>query len=339
MGLTRGIERFCLSLSEHLVKKGYEVVIYIWASPNKKLCVDINKNIKIRKVPYSRWYQREIAVFFYRLWLKFDNPKATILNFLYHGEQHLPKGRKYIFVLHAPASLIRNRYEYIQSVIHAFRDISVVGVSEMVKNEAVPFVGNVSLSMIYNGTDIDLFKPTKTTKSGKILQIVTAAAFEERKGMHRVIKSIASYPRKNQLHYDIYGSGNTGYGEVLNQLIADNHLEDIVSLMGSVSNIHNVLPQYDLFAMPSTGEAFGLSVVEGMACGLPVLVSNIPPYTEFVHEDFGFLVSLDDDKEYHRAFDTLLDNDDIYERMSLAARKSSEFFSWDNVVERYMKLF
>ena len=120
--LTRGIERFCISLSKAFADKGYDVVIYAWGTIKENSCGEIDKRIKIRKVPYCRWYQEKIAVLFYRWWLRQDNPKATILNFLYHGEISLPRKRKYLYILHSPASQIPGRYEFVKNHIEDFEN-------------------------------------------------------------------------------------------------------------------------------------------------------------------------------------------------------------------------
>ena len=62
--LTRGIERFCISLSKAFVDKGYDVVIYAWGTIKEASCGEIDKRIKIRKVPYCRWYQEKICLLY-----------------------------------------------------------------------------------------------------------------------------------------------------------------------------------------------------------------------------------------------------------------------------------
>jgi len=45
-----------------------------------------HEKIKIRKVPFSRFYQTKIAKLFYRVWVKIDQPDLIICSFLWHGE-------------------------------------------------------------------------------------------------------------------------------------------------------------------------------------------------------------------------------------------------------------
>lgn len=336
--LTRGVERFCISLSKAFIDKGYEVIIYAWGSNKEASCGAIDKRIRIRKVPYFRWYQEKISVFFYRLWIWIDNPKATILNFLYHGETCLPRKRKYLYVLHSPASQIPARYEFIKKQIGRFDNIHVVAISKMVEDEAKPYIGRIPMSLIYNGTDTQLFQPsTQKLRNGK-LNIITAAAFEERKGMHYIIKALTDFKYRNQIKYDIYGSGDERYASYLAELIKSNKLENIVSLKGSVGNIAVLLPRYDLFALLSKGEAFALSPIEAMACGLPILVSDCSPYPEFVKPSFGRMVNRESTNEIQDFLAELIESKNLLTQLGDSSLKESKRFSWDSIVNQYIEL-
>lgn len=338
LDVTRGIERFCLNLADAMVKKNVEVIFYTWGQKKENPCGNINSQIKVRKVPYCRYYREQIATLWYRLWLKIDHPDATLLNFFYHGEQNLPKNGHYIYVLHSPASQIRNRYEYVASRINNFTNIHLVAISKLVEGEAKSYFETKPMSLIYNGTDIKSFQPIQNKPESKKLRIITPAAYEERKGMHWLINALADFKYRDHIQYDIYGSGPEEYGNYLKKIIHDNNLENIVTLKGSVTNIPEIEPQYDLFALLSKGEAFALSPIEAMACGLPILVSTCPPYPEFVKDDFGFMVARENPKEIQTVLTKLIENPNILKQMSISARKAAENFSWDKIVEQYINL-
>ena len=336
--LTRGVERFCISLSKAFIDKGYEVVIYAWGCNKEVVCGVIDKRIRVRKVPYFRWYQEKIAIFFYWLWLQIDKPQATILNFLYHGETHLPRNRKYLYILHSPASQIPDRYEFVKQHILRFVDIQVVSISKMVEKESKPYIGNIPMSLIYNGTDTQLFQPsTQKMQNGK-LNIITAAAFEERKGMHYIIKALADFKYRDQIRYDIYGGGDEQYASYLAELIKNSKLKNVVSLKGCVDNISELLPRYDLFVLLSKGEAFALSPIEAMACGIPLLVSDYSPYPEFVQQSFGRMVNRESVKEIQDFLAELIENKNLLAQMGKCALEESKRFAWDSIVNQYIDI-
>ena len=336
--LTRGIERFSINLADALVKNGIEVVIYTRRQKQGQLCGILNSAIKVRTVPYFGYFVDIWSAMFYRLWLMIDNPEATILNFFYHGEERLPKGRKYLYILHSPASQIPQRYEYVKSKIAAFKNIHIVAISQLVQKDAIPYFKGKPMSLIYNGTDTDTFKPIDDKDNQDKFRIITPAAYEERKGMHYMIEALADCKYKDQIQYDIYGTGDAEYGNYLKSLIEKYHLENVVILKGSVNNIPEVEPQYDLFALLSKGEAFALTPIEAMACGVPILVSTYAPYPEFVKKDFGFMVNRENKEEIQAILSDLIENPDKQRKLAMAARQASLAYSWDEVVKQYISL-
>lgn len=89
---------------------------------------------------------------------------------------------------------------------------------------------------------------------------------------------------------DIYGSGFEKEG--LKQFATDNLLEKI-AFKNASNNIEEILPRYHLFLSCSRLEGFGIAPMEAMAAGIPVIVSDIPAYTEVIGES-GIMVSLSD---------------------------------------------
>lgn len=338
LSVTRGIERFCINLSDAMARKGCKVIIYTWGEKQEQQCGSLNPAIKVRRVPYFRYYRDKFASYWYRMWLAIDKPDATMLNFFYHGEEYLPKNKHYLYVLHSPASQIPQRYEYVRPLIQQFVNIHVVAISKLVEQDALPYFEGKPMSLIYNGTDTEKFRPMQNKPASDKLRIITPAAYEERKGMHWLINALADFKYRDCIQYDIYGSGPEEYGNYLKKIIQDNHLEDIVTLKGSVTNIPEIEPQYDLFALLSKGEAFALSPIEAMACGLPILVSTCPPYPEFVKDDFGFMVDRENPKEIQTVLTKLIETPNILKQMSISARKAAENFSWDKIVEQYINL-
>ena len=108
-----------------------------------------------------------------------------------------------------------------------------------------------------------------------VLTVGRLAASEAYKGYDIILKIfrrvLTSVP---DAHYVLCGKGDDR--PRIERLIAELGLEDRVTLTGFVSD--DELPAHycmaDVFAMPSTGEGFGIVFLEAMACGIPVLAGN-----------------------------------------------------------------
>jgi glycosyltransferase involved in cell wall biosynthesis len=337
--LKRGIERFTYSLANSLADRGVTVILYVWSgSSDMKSWGDLKPGIIIRKVPALRYLQSRAASWCYRRWLKSDQPDITILNFLYHGEHLLPENKKYLYILHSPASEIPERYRFIQKQIKYFESIDFVAVSHMVKREAVPYLVNKSVWMIYNGVDTSTFVPVNKNKENyNKLKLITAAALEERKGIQYMIHMLGNNNKtlRERIQYDIYGDGS--YKPVLLELIRQYHLEDCITIRNPVNNLQEILPEYDLFCLMSRGEGMGIAPLEAIACGLPVLCSDRPPFDEYISSDIGFSVS-PDNQQAMMEFILSLQNPELRVKYSSAARGKSLQFSWDIAADEYLNL-
>ena len=110
-------------------------------------------------------------------------------------------------------------------------------------------------------------------------------------------------------------------------------VRDRVEFAGRIkhSRLPSVLSATDVFVQPSIGEeAFGISVVEAMACGLPVLASNNGGMREIVMPgETGQLLPPGDVSAWQRALAALLSDPVLRHTMGSAARQRAiDRFTW-----------
>ena len=271
------MERFVYNLSNELSKRDYvQVVLYVWETKHQIMWGKWHEKIQIRQVPYSRYYQKIIAKIFYYFWSKIDSPNSFLINFLYHGESVLPKSSKIHYVLHSPASLIKHRYIDVSSKLIAFKNLNFIAVSEGVKAEAHPYFNSIPIKVIHHGLELSNFQPKRNYFSKNKLKIVTVAALESWKGIQHIISCFSNPHISQNFTYDIIGEGP--YESILKKMVTDSQIETSVKFLGRVENVESMLPSYDIYCQLSEGEAFGISVIEAMACGLPTIVSDSPPF-------------------------------------------------------------
>jgi accessory Sec system glycosylation protein GtfA len=100
------------------------------------------------------------------------------------------------------------------------------------------------------------------------LSLVTASRLADEKHIDVLIRAVAEARRTLPgLRFDIYGEGNR---EPLLAVIAETGTQDCVRLMGH-QRLSGVLGSYALYVSASTSEGFGLSLLEAMAEGLPIV--------------------------------------------------------------------
>ena len=268
-------------MTNHLAKDyKLKIIVYTWGVHDKVDWGLWDERINIRIVPYSRYYQKLIAKIFYYLWVKIDRPDNIILNFLYHGETALPAPSNIYYVLHSPASLIPHRYEYIQEKANQFNQLLFIAVSDYVKQDALPYLGKMKIEVIYHGIDLNRFNHSIDYQNSGKIKLLTISALEKWKGIQDLICILADDDLKYKFDYYIIGDGP--YKHELIGVINNLNLSSNVHLLGSEDRIESLLPNYDIYCNLSDGEAFGLSLIEAMACGLPAIVYDIPPFDSLI---------------------------------------------------------
>lgn len=113
-----------------------------------------------------------------------------------------------------------------------------------------------------------------------------------------------------------------------------------VTLLGTVEDVRQHLYSGDMFILPSTVEAFPLTVLEAQACGLPVVAFNVGGIREaVVNGKTGYLVSRGDVKKFVRMVMRLISDEKLRMWMGGKAREHAKRFRWDNVVKKYVELY
>ena len=122
-------------------------------------------------------------------------------------------------------------------------------------------------------------------------------------------------------------------------------IQDHVQFLGNVP--HAQLPDYyrnaDLFVFPSVSraEAFGLVVLEAMASGLPVIVSNLPGVRTLVEEGVnGFKVPVNDPQTLAQRIRELMEDKSLCSNMGQKSReKVLESYAWDKAISRIERVY
>ena len=229
-----------------------------------------------------------------------------------------------------------NKADKIISVCQALKDT-------MVKLGITPN----KIKVVPNGVDINKFYPIdrnearkRTQLPGKKKIILSVGHLIERKGFHFIIEALAILKRKN-------GSGNcpllviVGEGEYrisLEKQISDLSLESDVMLIGSKS--HDQLNDWynacDLFCLASSREGWPNVLFEALACGKPVVATNVWGVSEVLKsKHYGILVEKQDPLEISKALDEAMTI--VWDEKSII--RYAQKHTWNSVGESVYRVF
>lgn len=164
-----------------------------------------------------------------------------------------------------------------------------IAVSKNVLEDYERIIGKQEITYVLPNYVLDDFFTSKNsqteTRFDKPLKLVAVGNIKKQKNYSYLLKAFEKL-EAYAVTLDIYGDGSKKEIELLQREIDKNNLP--VFFKGKAKNVYNVLPQYDLYVSSSTHEGFGISVVEAMASGLPLLLSDLAVFHEVTFDNALF---------------------------------------------------
>ena len=144
-------------------------------------------------------------------------------------------------------------------------------------------------------------------------------------------------------NFELQLIGDGEQRSTLERLTVEKELTREVHFLGWVDrdSIRNFYRQADLFVTATTWEGMPNTVLEAMACGLPVVASRASGLEELVHEGInGYLVDINDHTALADRLVDLIDNPYERQRMGKESRKIAEQeFAWEYIAEQYVEIY
>jgi glycosyltransferase involved in cell wall biosynthesis len=196
---------------------------------------------------------------------------------------------------------------------------------------------------IHNGIDVDRFEKSREAvahrnSADRKRGVGMIGHLAPIKGQEDFIRAAAAVCSSlHDVEFIIAGEDKSRSGDNrrhLERLIAELGLNQRISLVGWVDDVAKLLATFDLFVSPSRSEPFGLSIVEAMAAGVPVIATRSEGAGEIVDdEQTGRLVPIGDADALANAIVQMLSDPKQGERLSENARRvARERFSLERMV-------
>jgi len=194
-----------------------------------------------------------------------------------------------------------------------------VAVSMQVAREFEAATGITGTSVIYNGIDIDRFTP-RLGRGGedREIKVISVGRLSPGKRFDILIEAARIVADAlPQVRFLIVGDGDQR--AELEEQAAKGLPDDAIRLLGHRTDVPDILRGARVFAMSSDAEGLPLSVIEAMACGLPVVATAVGGLQELVrHGENGFLVPAGRPDELAKALIRVLRDPGLATRMGRA---------------------
>jgi glycosyltransferase involved in cell wall biosynthesis len=140
--------------------------------------------------------------------------------------------------------------------------------------------------------------------------------------------------------YELLIAGEGPEEEPLKQLCHKLRVSSNVQFLGRVERdaMQKLLPQCDIFVLPSYAEGMSNAALEALACGLPLILTDTGGTSELINEN-GYIVPAGDDLILADKLMNLCEDSELRMQMGIESRKHAVSFSWQNIAKQYDELY
>jgi len=204
--------------------------------------------------------------------------------------------------------------------------------------------------IVYNGYDTHLFKVKDVSRKETLEKlninetsdyiISFAGKLAHFKGVDILLKAAKIYENEMKDKVITLIAGNGVMYEELKKLRDFLDLKKTFFLghvnQNQLVDLYNIA---DVSTVPSRSEPFGLVAIEALACGTPVVGTNQGGLPDFINEDIGNLVDVEDDIALAEAIIYELVRPDKKERRKRAHQYAVNNFSWEKTIEEVERIY
>lgn len=252
---------------------------------------------------------------------------------------------KLIYTEHSTHNKRRNKkyFKFIEKFIYSRYD-NIICITEQVRNNLchwINIIPNNKFVIINNGIDLNLFKNASAYSREELSLpffskiIFMSARFTPAKDHTTIIQALKMLEDKN-IYLLLAGDGNLRL--IIEELVHDLGIQDQVKFLGTRYDIPQLIKSSDICILSSNWEGFGLSAIEYMAGGKPVIASDIDGVGDIVR-NAGLLFEKNNAFDLRDKINILLNSQVEYSKISEQCEVKASFFSLEGSVNEHIKLY
>ena len=347
-------------LTEFGLIGGVEIDLVTSSHEGKESISSVANGISVHKLAIKKdslhyWTEREILGY-WSLATRYTNKLLAKEKYdLCHAFFALPCGAMayrlrsrlpYIVALRgSDVPVVNKRFKWMNSFIKpVFKRVlkassGVWANSEGLRQLAKKTTPDIDIKIIHNGVDCREFVPAQNRRPEKRYRLVCVSRLIGRKGIDDLITALPKIKAKlGKVELTLVGEGNLK--EELQALAESQGVSDDIRWLGYVdhSSLPEIYVQADLFVLPSYFEGMSNALLEAMASGLPVVVTNTGGTGELVDEN-GLVIEAGDQAGIIEAATLILSEEERWVRYSQRSREIALKFSWENAAQEYLNAY
>jgi L-malate glycosyltransferase len=216
----------------------------------------------------------------------------------------------------------------------------VTSISEYLRLRTVEEFGvSNPIRTIHNFVNCDMYLPDPEKAAAGDKLLIHVSNFRPVKRVLDCVRILAEARKHAPAHLLMVGDGPER--SPAERLARDLHVERHVTFLGKQDHVERLFPRAHVLLMPSETEGFGLAALEGMACGVPPVATNVGGVPELItHGVDGFLEAVGDIPAQASRVAALLSDARLHDNMAQAARKTAvDRFCSSKIIPQYERYY
>lgn len=346
-----GSENYVYSLIERLHGKVAEC--YLVYNEDGQLVERVKKlgvkiyNIKMRN-PFDFKAARKLAVLCKQLEIDVIHSHFLRENYIAVLSKLFNPKIKTIYTNHVP---MRNNLptRFFNRVFTSFND-GVIAVYKKGKDVLESnWVNSKKIHVIFNSIDVDYWNNAEQSTIRQELNIgkdefviSCMARFTEEKGQRFLIEGIKTLKNSTSRKFKCILGGDGPLLTECKDLVKQYALEQQVIFTGHRQDMKNIYHGIDLYVSPSKNEAMSYSIIEVLACGVPVIATNVGGCGDIINDNTkcGLIVEYGDTEELANTINKMMTDKELYDSLkSNTVAVIRENFNIDKMVKETYNLY
>jgi len=202
----------------------------------------------------------------------------------------------------------------------------------LLKKEKVPIV--------LNGEDLSHFKVKASYELHNPIRLLHIGRFAEQKNQIVIIEAVRNLTEQGYpLFVQLVGYNNTILGQECRKAVERYNLNSVVQFVGTTDDVRPYLEKTDIFLLPSKFEGVPMTLIEAMACGLPIIASKVGGIPDMLTDNESALLIEGNVNDLQQSIEKMVESDVLRQRLGQGAVARSRLFDSRIMAEKYRKIY
>lgn len=224
----------------------------------------------------------------------------------------------------------------------------IISVSKAVQGILAPDIEDSSkLTVVHSGIDLSKFNKGNTGILHQELQLPTTtkiianiAAIAPHKDYFTFVDAAAIIHQRHPDTFFLIIGGDGGERTAIEQYIEEKKLTESIQLLGFRRDIPSIFPEIDVLLYTSKEEGLGTTLLDALACGVPIVTTNAGGIPEFLtNEKNGLIVPVGDAQKLANGVSTILCETSLANQYVKEGKKTAQLFSKEVTARKTLAVY